>query len=184
MAQQAKSIRQHLLHGTVPQGKPASPSAFTAGRPVIPKHLSPVARREFKRVCAFLERRATLTEGDVATIAVLSEVTARWIDCKRALGDQYTITTSIADNNGNLHTVVRPNPLIRIVQDCESKILSLTKSLGLTPDSRDKVKPTQLDTSLEIIPGSLADTNPELFGGNVTPKKPVAVDPEEMGVDE
>lgn len=183
MPRAAKTIRQHYLQGTVPQGKPDSPSNYAGGRPKIPKHLSLVARREFKRICQLLENRGTLCEGDGQTIAVLSEVYARWVDCKKALGDQFLVTTQLLDSSGTLRTVTRTNPLVKICQDCESKILALTKSLGLTPTDRDKVKPTTIDPSLEVIPGSLAETNPELFGSVAPLRKPIAVDPEDMGAE-
>jgi phage terminase small subunit len=70
-----------------------------------------------------------------------------------------------------VHIVRRLNPLLKVAEHCEGRLLALAKSLGLTPKDRDSVKPTRPNGDEEIIPGSLADTNPELFGGvpKVTP---------------
>jgi P27 family predicted phage terminase small subunit len=163
MAQQAKTIREHLLHGTVPQGKPERPSVYQGGRPKFPAHLSKLARQEMKRVVRILEKRGTVTEGDFAIAAVHAEVYARWVACKAQIGDALMVVTQVTDNNGNLRTVSRLNPLIKVAQQCESRLQSLAKDLGLSPITRDKVKPTALNQEEEIIPGSIADLCPNLL---------------------
>jgi P27 family predicted phage terminase small subunit len=157
MSQPAKTIRQHLLDGTVPQGKLPQPSPFKGGRPKFPKHLSPVAKAEFKRCVQLLEERGTVTPGDYATLAVYSEVFARWVQSKREIGDELMVTTTITDNNGTARTVTRLNPLLKVAQNCESRMLSLVKELGLTPVSREKAKPTSLnEQEHEAQPGTVA----------------------------
>jgi P27 family predicted phage terminase small subunit len=165
----AKTDQEHFLHGTVSQvGRSKTtqaPSAYAGGRPTIPGHLGKIARAEFKRVCFELEKRRTLTSGDRLTIAVLAEAYERWVTAKAELGNAYTITVSTTDKNGNTTTSVKPNPLVKIVEVCEARILSLQSALGLTPQARDKVRPTQFDPSLTVVPGSIADKYPELVGG-------------------
>jgi len=106
MAREAKTIRQHLLHGTVPQGRPEKPSVYQGGRAKIPAHLSRAGRTEFKRYAKILEDRSTCTPGDFATLALLAEASARWISLKRQIGDEFMVTTQVTDNNGNLRTTV------------------------------------------------------------------------------
>ena len=163
MPREAKTIRQHLLHGTVPQGKPDKPSLYAGGRAKIPAHLSRAARTEFKRYAKILEDRDTRTPGDFATLAHLAENSARWIFLKRQIGDEYMVTTQVTDNNGNLRTVTRLNPLLKVLAQIEARIQSLLKSLGLAPDSRDRIKPTSPDGEEKVIPGSVADLYPELL---------------------
>ena len=163
MPRPAKTIRQHLLQGTVPQGKPEKPSVYQGGRPKFPAHLSRVARQEMKRCVKILEERGTITPGDFATLAVYAEVYSRWIQCKREIGDELMITTQVTDNNGNLRTVTRLNPLLKIAQTCETRLLSLIKELGLTPGTREKVKQTNFNEKEEVIPGSMADLMPNLL---------------------
>jgi P27 family predicted phage terminase small subunit len=155
MGRTAKTIREHLLQGTVPQGKPDKPSVYQGGRPKFPAHLSKVARTEMKRVVKVLEARGTVTEGDYALLAVYGENFARWIQCKREIGDALMVTTSVTDNNGNLRTVTRLNPLLKVVQACEARMLSLVKELGLTPKEREKVKQTSPNLKEELIPGTM-----------------------------
>lgn len=165
MGRQAKSFEQHLLHGTVPQSRPEKPSVFVSGRPLFPKHLSPAARQEFKRCVKLLERRGTLTPGDQAALAVYSEVYARWVLAKQAIGDDLMQETVVTDNHGVARTVRRVHPLLKVVQNCEAQLLALAKSLGLTPVDREKAKPTKPNEDEEkIVPGSCADLMPELFG--------------------
>ena len=160
-----KSDADHFLHGTVSQAKTDKPSQFAGGRPKFPKHLSPAARSEFKRAVQLLEQRRTLTPGDYATLTVYSEVFARWIQAKKEIGDALMIETQVTDNNGNLRTVTRLNPLIKVAEACESRLLALTKSLGLTPVDRDKARTTSGVAKNEVIPGSMADLMPELLEG-------------------
>ena len=163
MARAAKTIRQHLLEGTVPQAKPDKPSPYKGGRPKFPSHLSPVARTEMKRCARILERRGTITEGDFATLAVYAEVYARWIQAKAEIGDSLMVATTVLDSNGAARTVTRLNPLLRVAQQCESRMLSLVKVLGLTPLDREKVKQTASGEE-EIVKGSMADLMPHLLG--------------------
>jgi P27 family predicted phage terminase small subunit len=164
MARAAKTIRQHLLQGTVPQSKPEKPSVYQGGRPKRPKHLSPVAWTEFKRLVGILERRGTATEGEYVVAALYGEVYARWIAVKAQIGDAYMVTTTVTNNHGVERTVSRLNPLLKVAQADESRLQSLAKELGLTPKDREKVKQTRPNEQEEIVPGSMADLMPELLG--------------------
>ena len=152
MGRPAKTIREHLLHGTVPQGKANLDSRYEGGRPRIPKHLSPDARAEYKRACGFLEKRGTLTAGDYGTLSVYASVFSRWLQAKAELGDDLMIDVVVTDSNGAAHTTRRLNPLLKVVETCESRLLALTKTLGLTPVDRDRVKPTKKDEKPELDP--------------------------------
>src|ERR1700733_8314324 len=122
MARQAKTGQENWLQGTVSQVKAEKPSAYQGGRPKFPGHLSRVARTEMKRCVKVLEQRGTVTEGDFATLAVYAEVYARWIQCKREIGDSLMVTTTITDNHGKQHIVERLNPLLKIVAQCETRM--------------------------------------------------------------
>lgn len=173
MPRPAKTEQQHHLEGTVSQvGRSKTTQAasrYAGGRPQIPQHLDKLARSEFKKVCHELEHRKTLTSGDRTTIAVLAECYARWVTAKKELGTNYTITVTITDKQGHIITTVKANPLLKVVEVCEARILSLQSALGLTPQARDKVRPTQLNPGDEIIPGSMSDLYPELVGRQPEP---------------
>jgi P27 family predicted phage terminase small subunit len=151
MSRPAKTPQQHFLEGTTSKAAKALESVYEGGRPKIPGHLSPVARAEFKRACKILLDRGTATPGDFVTLALYAEIYARWIESKKQLGSEYIVTTQTTDNNGKLNTVERPNPLIKVVECAEGRLLSLAKSLGLTPGDRDRVRRTKGKSEREQV---------------------------------
>jgi P27 family predicted phage terminase small subunit len=136
----AKTEAEHFLDGTKPQTKPVAGSVIKAGRPKFPRYLSPVARAEFKRACALLEQRGHLTPADAGVLFVYSEIFARWVLAKNKLGDELEVSITVLDSSGVAHEKKALNPLLDVVTSCERQLLSLQKSLGLTPGDRDKVK--------------------------------------------
>jgi P27 family predicted phage terminase small subunit len=158
-----KSNAAHFLSDTKSQAKIDVRSQIVAGRPKFPRHLSIGARKEFKRVCVLLEDRGVLTEGDVMLISLYAEVADRWITCKSELGKELMIVHEFLDSNGACHSARRLNPLLKVAQSCEARLQALAKELSLTPLMRDKARVTSESSDREIVPGSLAETNPEMF---------------------
>jgi len=139
---QKKTPEQHRLEGT--QVKPTRPeqSKYEGGRPKFRTHLSKAAKVEFKKCVAILEARGTITPGDELALCVYAEVYVRWVVAKQNIADHLMIETTMLDSNGNARVVSRINPLLKVADTCESKLLAIAKTLGLTPVDRDKVKPT------------------------------------------
>jgi P27 family predicted phage terminase small subunit len=99
---------------------------------------------EFKRVSKILAERRTETTGDFSILGVYAEVYSRWVSAKRTLADQgLEIECTLLDSNGQAHVNRKLNPMLKVVESCETKLLSLLKSLGLTPNSRETVKPAR-----------------------------------------
>jgi P27 family predicted phage terminase small subunit len=140
MGRPAKSVHEHELHGTKRQVK--EPSGFVGGRPKYPKHLSPDAKKAYKHAVALLEARHTLTEGEESLLAVYATVYARWIEAKSELVGKLFVQIPLLDSNGQVHFVERPNPRLKIASECETKLLAITKTLGLSPTDRERSKPT------------------------------------------
>lgn len=177
MGRPAKSALEHQLCGTRDHSVKAS-STFVGGRPKIPSHLCRAARAEFKRACQLLERRKTLTEGDVTVLVLYAEIYSRWVQAKAEIGASLLIEVTILDNNGMPHVTKKLNPLLKVTSDCESRLLTLAKSLGLTPTDRERSKRTADSFEEKPIPGSAADYLSKL---NVVPiNQPLSVPPEEM----
>jgi P27 family predicted phage terminase small subunit len=162
MGRPAKSVQRNWLDGTKSQAK-ITPAAFVAGRPRVPKHLGPVARKAFKRACQLLENRRTLTPSDETTLELYAQCYARWFQATNEVGTDLMIETQVTDNNGNLRTVRRINPLLKIVAETESRLLALAKALGFTQTDIGRCKTTAFDTKREVIPGSMADLYPEMY---------------------
>jgi P27 family predicted phage terminase small subunit len=128
--------------GTKSKAKQDEPSVIAAGRPKPPKHLCPDALVEFRRVSKLLDKRKTETPGDYSALAVYAECYSRWIEAKKVLADEgLMIDVTVTDSNGAAHMSRRLNPLIRVVENCERQLLTLARAMGLTPDTRAKVKP-------------------------------------------
>jgi phage terminase small subunit len=76
--------------------------------------------------------------------------------------------------NGSEYTVFVPNPSLRIQADAERQLLALQKALGLSSDSREKVKKAKQDPkTLPPDPNSAAVMFPHLFNGKpkIVPSK-------------
>jgi P27 family predicted phage terminase small subunit len=169
-----KNNAVHFLHGTKSRVKDNAPG-FVSGRPKCPKHLCAAARKEFKRCVNLLATRGTLTEGDGTLLALYAEIYSRWVATKETIGTDLMIQTQVTDNNGNLRTVTRLNPLLKVLDVCESKLVTLAAKLGITPVDRARSKQTEINPQRDVVPGSLEDTNPELFSGApVIPFVPLA----------
>jgi P27 family predicted phage terminase small subunit len=167
MGRPAKSAERNWLQGTKTQAK--TPAAFVGGRPRVPRHLGPVARKAFKRAVQLLENRRTLTPSDETTLELYAQCYARWFQATNEVGTALMIETQVTDNNGNLRTVRRINPLLKIVAETEGRLLAFAKSLGFTQTDIGRCKTTAINPENEIVPGSLADTNPELFSSELAP---------------
>jgi P27 family predicted phage terminase small subunit len=181
MGRPAKSLELHELQGTRPH-VPKHEHAFVAGRPRIPSHIKGAARAEFKRCCRILEERGTCTEGEMTLLALYATIYSRWVQAKSEIASELIIETTVLDNNGMPHKQRKLNPLLKVTADCESRLLAIAKSLGLTPVDRNRSKLTAANTEQEIIPGSALD---ELNQMRVVPiDRPAvgvaAVDPNEM----
>jgi len=138
-----KSPAEIRLHSARPH--PAvgdKPSAFAPGRAKAPLHLCEAARVEFKRVSKILGARGTETQGDFLTLTLYAEVYSRWVEAKDALRKEgLRVDVTILDSHGEPVTSKRMNPLLKVCEACESRLLALAKSMGLSPDSREKTKP-------------------------------------------
>lgn len=172
MGRPAKSLAIHELHGTRSHVEPVS-TAFIAGRPKIPSHLCKAARAEWKRCCQILEQRHTITQGEATILTLYAEIYSRWVQAKRELANELMIEITVLDNNGMPHTTRKLNPLLKVIEACESRLLALAKNMGLTPVDRERGKMTATNPGEEIVPGSVADVMPWLLNPDkVTPIRP------------
>src|ERR1700761_728449 len=96
------SDAEHALHGTKPHKTTVKTvSAVAASRPKMPSHLTPEARKEWKRILPLLEKRATLTEADASALSLYCETFARWVLAKKDVAENgLTITTTVLDGHG------------------------------------------------------------------------------------
>lgn len=154
MPRPAKTPEQHRLEGTKPQTVAPTTSVYAAGRPKCPAHLSDAAKTEWRRISKMLGKRGTETEADRAALALYANVYARWVEVQRQIDDEgYRIEITLTDSNGKPYEKVVNHPLLKVVENCERQLLALLKALGLTPDSRDKIRPAKKDVPVPVDPG-------------------------------
>ncbi len=184
MARPRKSLELHRYHGTRPNPEKVKPTAlFVSGRPRWPKHLGPDAKRAFKHACQLLEQRKTLTPADESLLALYAEIYSRWCDQKSQLGNRYMVETVVLDSHGTAHTVLKVNPLLKLVNESEQRLLQIIRALGMSPVDKNRATQTHHDPEQDVIPGSALDTHPELFSGDsnvVEFAAPTPLSPEEL----
>jgi P27 family predicted phage terminase small subunit len=164
MAAPRKSEALHDLHSTTPHDRAADFSHVKAGRPKFPKDLTPAMRPTFKRIVRLLEERRTVTEGDVELIRLYCILYDRQQRNESAMREEGEVMTYFRlDSNGQSVPQVKRNIRWEVCTNAERQMESIIAKLGLTPTTKDRVKPTAVNLGEEVIPGSLADKYPELY---------------------
>lgn len=136
-----KPLAEHKLAGTRPNYSDEQ-SQFPAGRPKMPKDLSPVAQAEWKRLFKELGKRGTMTRVDSSAAEVYVRLFADW----RAFEDELEengrmIDEPILDKDGNAHTRRVLNPAAKMAIQLGNAVRQYQKEFSATPASREKAKP-------------------------------------------
>jgi P27 family predicted phage terminase small subunit len=106
--------------------------------------MSKAARREFKRVAAFLADRGTVSKADEQTLTLYACSFARFITAQMDLDARgHKVKETVLDSHGAAVEVDRDNPSLKLVQAESKTILAFLRQLGMTPATREKVKPTK-----------------------------------------
>ena len=112
--------------------------------PRMPSYLSPEARREWRRLLPLLIERGSLTAGDAQGLALHCETFARWVKCQKQINIEGLMqTVTVLDKHGEKVTRTKPHPCLKIAQDCERSLRVSLASMGLTPQSREKIIPAK-----------------------------------------
>jgi P27 family predicted phage terminase small subunit len=180
MSQPAKTPELHALHGTVPQGNryKVVESYLDGGRPKYPKGLSPAGKKIFKTLCGLLEERAALTKGDVEAIRLYCKLYERHQRATEHLDAEGEICPyERLDSHGQRFTQYKTNLWLKVATDAERQMVFILVQLGLTPRSKDSLKPTRPAADDTILPGSVDD----YLRKNVVPiNRPVVIEAEAM----
>lgn len=170
------SDEQHRLRGTVARpnqrGEHDKEPSVPGGRPRVPKMLSPEAQEAWKQVVGLLRKRRTISPGDGPVLVVYANVYAKMMKANADIEKRgFEIEVTRINKKGEEYTTLAPNISVRIATDCERQLLQLAKALGLTPDTREKVKPTkEAKKKKELAPDSIGNK----FGHLFTVKKEAA----------
>jgi P27 family predicted phage terminase small subunit len=142
MARSKKSLEQHWLQGSAPQWAMPDAQPYPAGKPKMPRDLSPVAQAEWKRLVRELQGRGTLTRCDSSALEIYATTFARW---KQAVAEVEkhgpVIESTWTDGSGTVHTKRVENPASKIAGRLENSLRAMLKEFSATPASREKAKP-------------------------------------------
>jgi P27 family predicted phage terminase small subunit len=153
-----KSIPDHELQGT--RVRYVLPdSGVLAGRPALPKGLSPAAKKTFRRLVKMLTQRRTITAGDqeiIGLYCITFDRHQRALE-KLAVEGEIRIYEHVA--KGEIVSVEKENLWYPIARDAAKFMKSCLSDLGLTPLQRAKVKQTEVKKSEEDeFPAAKEDT--------------------------
>jgi P27 family predicted phage terminase small subunit len=166
MSRTPLSEEEHRLRGSRPtRAKPEEPSQVLTGRPKRPSYLSPEARKEWNRIVPMLAERGTLSRADSAVLEIYCETKSRWVAAQREIQEQgLMVTTTTLDRNGAAVTSRKINSVVRVAAECERSLRTFLIQFGMTPQSREKVKPTKKsEEEEELPPNSIGRQFPEAF---------------------
>ena len=104
-------------------------ASVSAGRPAMPRTLTPEARAEWRRVVPDLERMGVLASVDRG---VLVRYCTAWADWSELDAQVRRTGRIVRGRDGNL---VR-NPLWLLRRDAGQELMELTRQLALTPAAR------------------------------------------------
>lgn len=144
MARPRMSDAHHDLLGSKYRNRAKTESKLSADQPRMPRHLTPEARREWKRVLPMLLQRKSLTEGDATALALYAETYSRWLVAKNEVAQNgITIETTVLDKHGAAVLTRKTNPALRTLENCERSLRSLLREFALTPATRERVLPAK-----------------------------------------
>ena len=123
-----KVVRGTLRRGRANAHEPALPVEI----PRCPSHLSPEAKREWKRVSLDLAGYGLLTRIDRAALALYCEAWGRWVDAEKALR---TYGVMIKAPSG----FPMQSPYLAIANKAMEQMRAMLGEFGMSPSSRTRV---------------------------------------------
>ena len=113
------------LNANEPQPAPRLPSA--------PSHLSPEAKKEWRRAGRMLLSLRVLTEADRTALALYCQAYGRWVEAEEAL-KRYGFMVKAPGG------FPMQSPYLAVANKCMEQMRSLLSEFGMTPSSRTKVQ--------------------------------------------
>jgi len=181
MAFPKKSDADRWLHGQpLAAAAKVTESYVQSGRPKFPKGITPAQRVTFKRICSLLEQRRTVTPADAELIYLYSVLAEQWqLALDEIRRDGIICEYQRTDNNGKVFTTRKKNEACGVADSCSRQMFGVLRELGLSPKSRDSVKPTSANPNATVVPGSIADLYGADLSGLAVVPKPLVVPPSE-----
>jgi len=122
-----------VVRGTLRKGRSnAHEPALTVEIPRCPAHLSPEAKREWKRVSRELAGYGLLTRIDRAGLALYCEAWGRWVEAEEALR-KYGVMIKAPSG------FPMQSPYLAIANKAMEQIRAMLSEFGMSPSSRTRV---------------------------------------------
>ena len=138
-----KPTRLKVLHGTVRKDRTNSHERdVKTAIPTCPRELSPVAKREWKRVARVLAEMGLLSTIDRAALAGYCQAWATWIDAQAALQKHGVIMKS---PNG----YPMQSPYLAVANKAFEQMRLMLAEFGMSPSSRTRVHANPPQTAEE-----------------------------------
>ena len=139
-----KSPEYHALTGAADRKSRAKASEISAETPRPPSWLSKEAKREFRRVAAHLAERGTVSLADGSTLVLYACSYSRFITAQMDLDKSgHRIKVKKLDSHGAAVELDIENPSLKLVQAEAKTLLSFLRNMGMTPATREKVRPAK-----------------------------------------
>lgn len=126
---QLKVVRNNPGHRPLPKDepKPAAPRRMTP-----PPHLSPVAKKEYRRIGAKLADLGILGDIDLRALELYAETYAQWMEATQKV---HAVGMVIKAPSG----FPIPNPYWTAANTASKRMQSLLAEFGMTPSSRSRL---------------------------------------------
>ncbi len=139
-----KTPEYRELTGAGDRKSRAKASETVAGIPRPPSWMSKAARREFRRVAAHLAARGTVSPADEQALTLYACSYSRFIIAQQDLDTNgQRIRVTVLDSHGAAVEVDRDNPSLKLVQAEAKTLLTFLRQMGMTPATREKIKPAK-----------------------------------------
>lgn len=139
----------------LPGEYPTKPEGISpiAGRPRMPKFLSPIAAEKWREMLRLLKAQGVLSKADGPALEIYCESYARW----RALLDEleregHMVEHTVLTSNGTPITKRIVNPAVKAAAQLENSMRQMLGQLGSTPVTRGRAKPAKENPSEAPLP--------------------------------
>ena len=136
--------RIKLLHGN-PGRRPlnqAEPQP-TVRLPRVPDHLSPAAKKEWRRAGRFLLQQGLISDLDLAAFAAYCQAWGRWVESEQALS---SFGVMLKSPNG----FPVQSPYLAVANRAMDQMRSLLSEFGMSPASRTRVAASPIEEEDEF----------------------------------
>jgi P27 family predicted phage terminase small subunit len=152
MSRPAESEEYHRVVGTRATRANVEPSPHLSGRPTRPNYFSDIGKKEWNRIIKILTERGALTKGDGPIIELYVNTYCQYRACLDEIeSGGYFVTSTWKDETGE-HSSRVPNPAVKIGAQLGNQLRALQVQLGVTPQAREKTKPTRLNPKMKEFP--------------------------------